>query len=44
MFLVMGAIAIVVVERVGLAILRRASINLDLVWAVALIVTSALSM
>jgi hypothetical protein len=44
MFLVMGAIALVVYEKVGLAILRRAWVNLDLVWAVALIVTGALSL
>ncbi len=44
MFLVMGAIAVVVFEKVGLAILRRAWVNLDLVWAVALIVTGALSL
>jgi hypothetical protein len=44
MLLVMAAIAIVVYEKVGLAILRRAWVNLDLVWAVALIVTGALSL
>ena len=44
MFLVMGSIAMVVYEKVGLAILRRAWVNLDLVWAVALIVTGALSL
>ena len=44
MFLVMGAIAMVVYEKIGLAILRRAWVNLDLVWAVALIVTGALSL
>jgi hypothetical protein len=44
MFLVMAAIAIVVYEKVGLAILRRAWVNLDLVWAVALIVTGGLSL
>jgi hypothetical protein len=44
MFLVMAAIAVVVFEKVGLAILRRAWINLDLVWAAALIVTGALSL
>ncbi len=44
MFLVMAAIAVVVFEKVGLAILRRAWVNLDLVWAVALIVTGALSL
>ena len=44
MFLVMGAIALVVYEKVGLAILRRAWVNLDLVWAAALLVTGALSL
>jgi hypothetical protein len=44
MFLVMAAIAVVVFEKVGLAILRRAWVNLDLVWAVALIATGALSL
>ncbi len=37
MFLVMGVIAVVVYEKFGLAILRRAWFNLDLLWAVALI-------
>jgi hypothetical protein len=44
MFLVMAAIAVVVFEKAGLAILRRAWINLDLIWAAALIVTGALSL
>jgi hypothetical protein len=44
MFLVMGAIAMVVYEKAGLAILRRAWVNLDLMWAVALIATGALSL
>jgi hypothetical protein len=44
MFLVMGAIAIVVFERVGLAILRRAWFNLDRVWAGALIGAGALTL
>jgi len=44
MFLVMALIAVVVFEKVGLAILRRAWVNLDLVWAAALIVTGALSL
>ena len=35
--LVTGAIAVVVYERVGLRFLRSAWLNLDLVWAVALI-------
>jgi len=44
MFLVMAAIAVVVFEKIGLAILRRAWVNLDLIWAVALIATGALSL
>jgi hypothetical protein len=43
MFLVMVVIAVLVFEKVGLAILRRAWVNLDLIWAAALIVTGALS-
>ena len=34
-----GAIAVVVYERFGLGFLRRGWINLDLIWAVALVVT-----
>lgn len=37
--LVTGAIALVVYHRAGVLFLRRAWINLDLVWALALIVT-----
>ena len=37
--LVTGAIAAVVYERVGLRFLRSAWVNLDLLWAVALVVT-----
>jgi hypothetical protein len=37
--LVTGLIAVIVYERVGLRFLRRAWVNLDLVWAVALVVT-----
>ena len=37
MLLVMGAVALVVYEKVGLAILRRAWLNLDLIWAVAIV-------
>jgi len=44
MFLVMAAIAVVVFEKLGLAVLRRAWFNLDLIWAAALIVTGALSL
>ena len=37
--LVTGVIAVVVYERVGLRFLRTAWVNLDLVWAVALVAT-----
>jgi hypothetical protein len=37
--LVTGLIAVTVYERVGLRFLRTAWVNLDLVWAVALVVT-----
>ena len=37
--LVTGAIAVVVYERVGLRFLRSAWLNLDLLWAVALVIT-----
>ena len=43
MFLVMGAIALVVYEKVGLKILRSAWINLDRLWAGTLIVTGLVS-
>ncbi|MCH7801151.1 MAG: hypothetical protein IIC24_06355 [Chloroflexi bacterium] len=44
MFTVMGIVAIVVFEKIGLAILRRAWFNLDKVWAIVLIVTGALTL
>jgi hypothetical protein len=44
MFAVMGAIALVVYEKVGLAILRRAWFNLDRVWAGALIAAGVLTL
>ena len=37
MLVVMGAVALVVYEKLGLAILRRAWVNLDLIWAVAIV-------
>jgi hypothetical protein len=37
MFVVAGAIAVLVYEVVGLAVLRRAWFNLDRLWAAALI-------
>ena len=41
MFFVMGAVALAIYETVGLALLRRAWVNLDLVWAAALLVVGA---
>ena len=37
MLLVMGLVALIVYEKLGLAILRRAWMNLDLVWAIAIV-------
>jgi len=39
MLVVAGVIAVIVFDRVGLAFLRRAWVNFDLVWAVALVAT-----
>ena len=44
MFAAMGLIALVVYEKVGLAILRRAWFNLDRVWAGALVAAGALTL
>jgi hypothetical protein len=44
MFLIMAAVALVVYEYVGLAVLRRAWFNLDRVWASALIVAGVVSL
>ena len=44
MFVTMAVVAIIVYEKVGLAILRRAWLNLDLVWAAALIVAGAITL
>ena len=43
MLVVMGSIAIVVYEKVGLAILRSAWINLDLIWAGALVMAGLIA-
>ncbi len=40
----LAAVALVVYEKVGLAILRRAWFNLDRVWAVALVAAGALTL
>jgi hypothetical protein len=42
MFAVMGLIALIVYEKIGLAILRRAWFNLDRIWAGALVAAGAL--
>jgi hypothetical protein len=44
MVVVMGAIAIVVYDYVGLAILRSAWINLDNIWAGALVAAGVVSL
>jgi hypothetical protein len=44
MLIVMGAVALVVYGYVGLAILRRAWINLDTIWAGALVAAGLLSL
>jgi hypothetical protein len=41
---VTGLIAFVVYEKVGLEILRRAWVNLDLIWAVTLIATAGFTL
>ncbi len=43
LMIVMGAVAVVVYEKVGLAILRSAWINLDSIWAGALVAAGAIS-
>ena len=44
MFGVMAIVAIVIYEKVGVAILRRAWFNLDKVWAIVLIATGLLTL
>jgi hypothetical protein len=41
---VTGLIAFVVYKRVGLQVLRKAWVNLDLLWATALIATACLTL
>ena len=41
--LVTGIIAVIVYERVGVRFLRTAWVNLDLIWAVALVGTGLAS-
>jgi hypothetical protein len=44
MLAVMGLVALVVYERLGLAILRRAWLNTDHVWAATFVVAGAITM
>jgi hypothetical protein len=44
MVAVMAVVALVVYDRVGVAILRRAWINLDAVWAAAFVVAGVLTL
>jgi hypothetical protein len=37
--LVTGIIAVIVYEKIGVRFLRKAWVNLDLIWAVALVLT-----
>ena len=43
MLLVMGTVAVIVYDRVGVRILRRAWVNLDLVWATAIVVAGVVT-
>jgi hypothetical protein len=43
MIVVMGAIALLVYDRYGVSILRKAWINLDGVWAAAFVVAGVLT-
>ena len=43
-FLVMGIVAIVVYEVVGLALLRKAWFNLDLLWSIALMIAGVVTL
>jgi len=44
MFLVMGAVALVVYQSVGLGVLRRAWVNVDLLWAAALVIAGIVTL
>lgn len=44
MLIVMGVVAVVVYEKVGLGFLRRSWFNLDLVWSLVLIGTGAVTL
>jgi len=44
MLLVMSAVALVVYQKVGLSVLRRAWVNLDLIWAIAILAAGAFTL
>ena len=44
MFLVMAAVAVVIFEKLGLAILRHVWVNLDLIWAGVLVAAGGLTL
>ena len=44
MVVVMGVIALIVYEKLGLEVLRRAWVNTDRLWAVVFIVAAALTL
>ena len=44
MLAVAAAIAVVVYQKVGVEVLRRAWVNLDLIWAGALMVTGGFAL
>jgi hypothetical protein len=44
MLIVMGVIAVIVYERVGLRVLRRGWLNMDLAWSLVLIASGAITL
>jgi hypothetical protein len=44
MLLVMGLVALVVYERLGVGVLRRAWLNVDLLWAIALVAAGVVTL
>jgi hypothetical protein len=43
-FTVTAAVALLVYQKFGLALLRRSWFNLDLIWAIALVVTGSVAL
>jgi hypothetical protein len=44
MLVTMAAVALVVYEKLGVGVLRKAWLNLDLVWATAIIAAGAVTL